>query len=302
VISRHDYMPFGEELGAGIGGRTTGIGFPGSTDGIRQKFTSKERDIETGLDYFGARYYTGMQGRFTGADPYDINFERQNASDPNEAEDLIRNYIAEPQHWNRYTYALNNPLKYVDPDGLYEYEAEFLGKKIKVHIDDSILKKDSDALKRIQDNLQRVFNKVNAGADKLSTEQKQSIGNLSRISVSNQQLIGMTGGTFQISQRMAENPNIDKLASDIIHDSRHAEQVNRGLTYNNTNAVPMEMEASQFTVDVMKNIGGWDANVLKDYEDDARTGHLRPGWKDKSTPKSRARVFEIMSRLQKPRN
>jgi hypothetical protein len=58
----------------------------------------------------------------------------------------------------------------------------------------------------------------------------------------------------------------------------------------------MEMEASQFAVGVMKNAGGWDANVLKGYEDDARIGHLPPGWKDKSTPRSRARVFAIMSR------
>lgn len=57
VVSRHDYMPFGEELGAGVGGRTPGIGFPGPSDGLRQKFTSKERDNETGLDYFNARYY-----------------------------------------------------------------------------------------------------------------------------------------------------------------------------------------------------------------------------------------------------
>ena len=32
-------------------------------------FTAKERDAETGLDYFGARYYSGAQGRFTSADP-----------------------------------------------------------------------------------------------------------------------------------------------------------------------------------------------------------------------------------------
>jgi RHS repeat-associated protein len=34
-----------------------------------QKFTSKERDAETGLDYFGARYFSGAQGRFTSPDP-----------------------------------------------------------------------------------------------------------------------------------------------------------------------------------------------------------------------------------------
>ena len=112
----------------------------------------------------------------------------------------------------------------------------------------------------------------------------------------------MVGGTFQISQRIAENPNIDKLSADIIHDSRHAEQEKRGLSYSETTVIPMEMEASQFTVGVIRNIGGWDARVLKDFEEDARTGHRRQNWKDKSTPKSRARVFEIMSRAQKRRN
>ena len=64
----------------------------------------------------------------------------------------------------------------------------------------------------------------------------------------------------------------------------------------------MEMEASQFAVGVMKNTGGWGPSVLKGYEDDARTGHLPSGMKDKSTPKSRAKVFAIMSRPQKRRN
>jgi len=53
-VSRHDYLPFGEELSAGL--RSTTPGYTGS-DNVRQKFTQKERDNETGLDYFGARYY-----------------------------------------------------------------------------------------------------------------------------------------------------------------------------------------------------------------------------------------------------
>jgi len=61
VVSRHDYMPFGEELFNG--GRTFGMGY-GTTDGVRQKFTLKERDNETGLDYFLARYHSSSQGRF----------------------------------------------------------------------------------------------------------------------------------------------------------------------------------------------------------------------------------------------
>lgn len=97
VVSRHDYMPFGEELFSG--GRTFGMGY-GTTDGIRQKFTSKERDNETTLDYFGARYFSGGQGRFTSADEFWKDSQ-----------------IGDPQSWNKYAYVRNNPLRYIDPSG-----------------------------------------------------------------------------------------------------------------------------------------------------------------------------------------
>ena len=99
VVSRHDYLPFGEEIGS-LGGRTAALKY--SASGTAQKFTGKERDNESGLDYFGARYFSGAEGRFTSVDP-------ENASgDP-----------ADPQSWNGYAYARNNPLLYVDPDGRY---------------------------------------------------------------------------------------------------------------------------------------------------------------------------------------
>jgi RHS repeat-associated protein len=104
-VSRHDYLPFGEELIAGTGGRTQSGGYT-STDAVRQKFTSKERDIETGLDYFGARYYASTQGRFSSADPL-----------------LSSGREEEPQSWNRYSYVLNNPLRLIDPSGLYEFDS-----------------------------------------------------------------------------------------------------------------------------------------------------------------------------------
>jgi RHS repeat-associated protein len=63
--------------------------------------TSKERDNETSLDYAQAPYFNGLQGRFVSADPL--------------AASAI---VSDPQSLNRYTYALNNPLKYVDPTGL----------------------------------------------------------------------------------------------------------------------------------------------------------------------------------------
>jgi len=68
-MTRHDYLPFGEELFAGTGGRTAAQGYSAS-DGVRQHFTQKERDNETGLDYFLARYYSSTQGRFTSPDEF----------------------------------------------------------------------------------------------------------------------------------------------------------------------------------------------------------------------------------------
>jgi hypothetical protein len=53
-MKRHDYLPFGEELFAPTSGRTAAQGYA-SGDAVRQHFTSKERDIETGLDFFQAR-------------------------------------------------------------------------------------------------------------------------------------------------------------------------------------------------------------------------------------------------------
>ena len=114
-MKRHDYLPFGEELFAPTGGRTVAQGYAG--DGIRQHFTSKERDVETGLDYFEARYYGSTQGRFTSIDPYNVVMERQFATDAKKAESQFTVYLSNPQRWARYTYALNNPLLYTDPHG-----------------------------------------------------------------------------------------------------------------------------------------------------------------------------------------
>ncbi len=91
-----DYLPFGEQMTQGMGGRGSCYA---SANEPRVKFTGKERDGETGLDYFGARYMSAAQGRFTGADPI---FGDRN----------------DPQSWNMYAYARNNPLLYTDPDGM----------------------------------------------------------------------------------------------------------------------------------------------------------------------------------------
>jgi RHS repeat-associated protein len=64
------------------------------------KFTGKERDSESGNDYFGARYYASSMGRFMSVDPA---FESE--------------ILELPQTWNRYSYVYNRPTYSNDPDG-----------------------------------------------------------------------------------------------------------------------------------------------------------------------------------------
>ena len=103
VQRRYDYLPFGEEAWAGSqwGGRTSGMGYQATADGFNPKFTGQQRDTESLLDYFHARYYAPYQGRFVSPDPGNAGADMTN-----------------PQTWNGYSYTGNNPLNITDPSGL----------------------------------------------------------------------------------------------------------------------------------------------------------------------------------------
>ncbi|MFN0278432.1 MAG: hypothetical protein ACKVRN_07500 [Pyrinomonadaceae bacterium] len=118
VISRHDYHPFGEEIITPQ--RVSNTEY--TPDTIRKQFTGYERDRESELDFAQARMYANTLGRFTSVDPFNpiIEFQAEDEDDQDEVEEAkqkFAGYLAQPQHWNRYSYALNNPLFYVDPDG-----------------------------------------------------------------------------------------------------------------------------------------------------------------------------------------
>jgi RHS repeat-associated protein len=85
---------------------------------VGTQLTGKERDAETGLDYFGARYYSGAQGRFTSPDEFTGGivdpFTGRQVGQPGP---LPYADITDPQTLNKYAYVRNNPLRYVDPDG-----------------------------------------------------------------------------------------------------------------------------------------------------------------------------------------
>ena len=116
-MTRHDYLPFGEELFAPTGGRSTAQGY-GGTDGVRQQFTMYERDIETDLDYAQARYFSKTAGRFTSPDPYNIFFAMNGGRTAKERQQILQAFITEPRNWNRYAYCVNDPVNLIDPSGL----------------------------------------------------------------------------------------------------------------------------------------------------------------------------------------
>ncbi|WP_058189827.1 RHS repeat-associated core domain-containing protein [Terracidiphilus gabretensis] len=87
ILSESEYFPYGKEMQIATG------------DANDYKFTGKERDAESGNDYFGARYYTSSMGRFLSPD---------DGSDQN---------ALNPASWNLYSYVQNNPLIGTDADG-----------------------------------------------------------------------------------------------------------------------------------------------------------------------------------------
>ena len=97
VVWRADYKPFGEEQ------TITG------TIENNEKFIGKEKDKETGLYYFGARYMDPKIGRFINPDPVDPVDQRTSKT--------IGNLLINPQRLNMYVYGLNNPYRYLDVAG-----------------------------------------------------------------------------------------------------------------------------------------------------------------------------------------
>lgn len=102
ITSRHDHLPFGEEIGAGVGLRTTTQKYSQS-DNVRRRFSMTERDDVSSLDHTLFRKLESRAGRWTSPDPYSGS---QN--------------VANPQSLNRYSYVGNDPVNLIDPTGLVE--------------------------------------------------------------------------------------------------------------------------------------------------------------------------------------
>ncbi len=81
---------------------------------LTYKFPGKERDSESGLDYFGARYYGSALGRFTSPDEFKGGFDDLDGKPAFAAGPLPYANLSDPQTLNKYVYTRNNPLRYID--------------------------------------------------------------------------------------------------------------------------------------------------------------------------------------------
>jgi len=98
VVTAQDYYPYGEILRSYSLGGLNG----------KYKYTEKERDTETNYDYFGARYYDSELGRWLSVDP------------------LADKYFG----WSPYNYTANNPLKFIDLNGMSYEDLEDEGMRV----------------------------------------------------------------------------------------------------------------------------------------------------------------------------
>ena len=91
AVQHLHYLPWGEDF---VNQRLN------SFDGVRYTFSAKEKDSETGLSYFGSRYYSSDLSVWLSVDPMSDKYP----------------------HQSNYVYCSNNPLKVIDPDGEDEWE------------------------------------------------------------------------------------------------------------------------------------------------------------------------------------
>ncbi len=192
------YKPFGEQI---------------NTTEERYTYNGKERD-DTGLYYYGARYYDPTVGRFVSRDP--VTGEKES-----------------PQSLNKYVYCLNNPLKYIDPAGAEtepsnEEKIEEIFKRLQ-YIDPNALSevqklldagKEVEALMKILELLG--FNYVYKEGDSVSVEINDEwyvMGAVEDLKVNGQDAFGcVSGKTISIN---FSSGKVGDVALTVLHEVSH---------------------------------------------------------------------------------
>ena len=156
VVEAFDYYPFGAELRSTVN----------NNQAANLRFTGKELDKEShiGLYYFGARYYDAEVGRFISVDPL---------------ADLY-------PHMTPYHYALNNPMQFIDPTGMWVASYDSSGNIVNVTAEEG-------------DNLEGLYSQLGITADQFA--EQYGISNMANYSV----IAGQTA--FNITNYVVANTN-----------------------------------------------------------------------------------------------
>jgi RHS repeat-associated protein len=232
AMTRHDYLPFGEALT--VGNSRAGFGYING-DGVRQNFTQKERDNETGLDYFLARYYSSTQGRFTSADPVALTVER----------------LVDPQRINLLSYCRNNPLAFIDPSGeTITFANDDAKKKYEEYV--KFLKSDEKKYATELATVNRLLNseveyRLSVGGHNFEGAEGNTTTDGQRINVAISNVGGPSGETFSLNSRFT-------------HELEHARQFDNGeITF--FKGADRKWHASPATYDIGDEVKAWKAQL-----------------------------------------
>jgi len=169
-----DYYPFGGERSIPA---TNAVN-------VRFKFTGKERDNESGLDNFGARYMAGTMERFMSADPFTVTPGR----------------VIDPQQLNLYANVRNNPLTHIDPTGMI--------------IDDAACRQDMKHCGKDWQKVQDIANQQDKNGNYVHPELHNELSTLQNDSrtfvVENSKLDAGTAGQFTITNFTADGKDFTR--------------------------------------------------------------------------------------------
>jgi RHS repeat-associated protein len=193
------------------------------------KFTGKERDTESGLDNFGARYYGSSMERMMSPDP-------------------VGGSLANPQTLNKYAYVMNNPLRYSDPTGLYgcaddakgatEHCTSDADKRFEASRQHHLQSKNADVRRAAGAYGDRGQEVVNARGDKVTVAFSSDVASNGEGGVAHS-VLDANGATPISNSTVTFNPN-DKgtaLDADVGHEGSHvadAQDVAASITYTST--------------------------------------------------------------------
>jgi RHS repeat-associated protein len=260
-----------------------------SGSGVAQnyKFNGKERDGESGLDNFGARYDSSALGRFMTPDwaakPVTVPYAK----------------FGDPQSLNLYSYVENGPVNRIDPDGhegeggggdggdsggqttekpggtattpaaepqqKAQNQVTILGNAVAVTYANGMSDKDRQSAFGAVSSAAGL---LNSNAAKLSDAERASIANIKTIDVdpkASRSSVDVKTGTFHANAGQL-GEGTARFATDIAHDSFHITQWKAGLAYTGG---PAEHDATYFQIGVGGKIGlsQGEINGLKSYAD-----------------------------------